>query len=98
MKKFTRTYAIIHLDALHANIRQAKERVGDNVKIMAIVKADAYGHGAIEVAKAIKDEVYGFAVATAREAIELREHGDKKFFKNKVIFPDEFGDDLLVMF
>ena len=45
MKKFTRTYAIIHLDALHANIRQAKERVGDNVKIMAIVKADAYGHG-----------------------------------------------------
>ena len=69
MKKFTRTYAIIHLDALHANIRQAKERVGDNVKIMAIVKADAYGHGAIEVAKAIKDEVYGFAVATAREAI-----------------------------
>ena len=38
MKKFTRTYAIIHLDALHANIRQAKERVGDNVKIMAIVK------------------------------------------------------------
>lgn len=75
MKKFTRTYAIIHLDALHANIRQAKERVGDNVKIMAIVKADAYGHGAIEVAKAIKDEVYGFAVATAREAIELRKHG-----------------------
>lgn len=75
MKKFTRTYAIIHLDALHANIRQAKERVGDNVKIMAIVKADAYGHGAIEVAKAIKDEVYGFAVATAREAVELREHG-----------------------
>ena len=60
MKKFTRTYAIIHLDALHANIRQAKERVGDNVKIMAIVKADAYGHGAIEVAKAIKEEVYGF--------------------------------------
>lgn len=42
---------------------------------MAIVKANAYGHGAVEVAGAIKDKVYGFAVATVREALTLRESG-----------------------
>lgn len=75
MERFTRTYAVIHIDALHANIKEARKRVGDKTKIMAIVKADAYGHGAIRVAKSIKDEVDAFAVATVREALELREHG-----------------------
>ena len=77
MEEFTRTYAVIHLDAINKNIEEAKKRVGEDTKIMAIVKANAYGHGAVEVAGAIKDKVYGFAVATVREALTLRESGVK---------------------
>ena len=73
--EFTRTYSVIHLDAIYRNIEEARKRIGDDTKIMAIVKANAYGHGAVEVAGAIKDKVYGFAVATVREAITLRESG-----------------------
>ena len=75
MIEFTRTYAVIHLDAIRRNIDSAVKRVGKNVKVMAIVKANAYGHGAVPVARAIRDKVYGFAVATVREALELRRQG-----------------------
>lgn len=75
MVEFTRTYAVIHLDAIRRNIDRALERVGRDTKIMAIVKANAYGHGAVRVARAVKDKVYGFAVATVREALELRRQG-----------------------
>lgn len=72
MSEFTRTYAVIHLDSIRRNVDRALERVGGDTKIMAIVKANAYGHGAVRVALAIRDKVYGFAVATVREALELR--------------------------
>lgn len=75
MIEFTRTYAVIHLDAIRQNIDNAVKRIGSGVKIMAIVKANAYGHGAVPVARAIKDKVYGFAVATVKEALELRRQG-----------------------
>ncbi len=75
MEEFTRTYSVIHLDAIDRNIENARKRIGEETKIMAIVKANAYGHGAVTVAKHIKDKVYGFAVATVKEALELRSHG-----------------------
>lgn len=75
VEEFTRTYSVIHMDAIYRNIEEARKRIGNDTKIMAIVKANAYGHGAVEVAGAIKDKVYGFAVATVREAITLRESG-----------------------
>lgn len=75
METFTRAYALIHTDAIIKNIENVHKQVGDNVKIMAIVKANAYGHGAVEVSKLIKDKVYGFAVATVQEALQLRENG-----------------------
>ena len=75
VEEFTRTYSVIHLDAIYRNIEEARKRIGNDTKIMAIVKANAYGHGAVEVAGAIQDKVYGFAVATVREAITLRESG-----------------------
>lgn len=75
MEEFTRTYSVIHLAAINKNIEEAKKRVGNDTKIMAIVKANAYGHGSVEVSAAIKDKVYGFAVATVREALTLRENG-----------------------
>ena len=75
MKDFTRTYAVIHMDAVKENIKSVVSQVGKKTKIMAIVKANAYGHGAVQVANAIKDDVFGFAVATVKEAMELRNSG-----------------------
>ena len=79
MEEFTRTYSVIHLDAIYNNIQEVKKNIGDETKILAIVKANAYGHGAVSVAKAISDKVYGFAVATVKEALELRHNGVDNF-------------------
>jgi alanine racemase len=65
--------AIINLEALRNNYRYLKQQAGGNC-LIAVVKADAYGHGAIEVTRALPD-ADAFAVATVREAIALREAG-----------------------
>ncbi len=70
-----RSVAKIHLDNLVYNYNQAKKLVGDSL-VMAVVKADAYGHGSVKCARRL--EASGceyFAVACLAEAIELREHG-----------------------
>jgi len=70
------TVCFIDLDALRWNLRQVKAKVGPTVKILSMVKANAYGHGAPAVAKALADEdAYAFGVATLEEAIELRQAG-----------------------
>ena len=68
----------IDLDAIKHNIRCEREKVGDKVKIMAIIKANAYGHGDIEVAEALKDEVDAYGVAIIEEALKLRKAGVAK--------------------
>jgi alanine racemase len=66
------TVAEIDLRALRANYRALKA-FANGAEVMAVVKADAYGHGAIEVACTLRDEGCGhFAVATVEEAAELR--------------------------
>lgn len=66
---------IIDLDAIAANYRSMKQRVGES-KVMAVVKADAYGHGMVEVAFKLEEAgVDYFGVADVNEALELREHG-----------------------
>jgi alanine racemase len=71
-----RVWAEIDLDALRQNLRYAQVRVGTSVGILAVVKSDAYGHGAVEVAHAIEAAgVKGFGVATPAEGIELRDAG-----------------------
>jgi len=72
-----RTKAVIHLDHLTENINSIKTRVG-NTKICVPVKADAYGHGAVKIAKAsLKAGVYCFGVADVAEGVELRKGGIK---------------------
>jgi alanine racemase len=69
------TVAEIDLRALRANYR-ALNGFANSAKVMAVVKADAYGHGAVEVVRALRDEGCGhFAVATVEEAAELRAAG-----------------------
>jgi len=67
------TYVEINLDNLKYNMKNIKERVGENVEIAAVVKADGYGHGAVGIAKTIMESgAYALAVATLSEALELR--------------------------
>ena len=70
------TWAAINLNALAANFRIVKNRVGPNVKVMAVVKANAYGHGAVECARRLEREgADWFGVALPEEGIELRNAG-----------------------
>ena len=69
--------AIIDLQALRHNYRYLKQIAGDN-RLIAVVKADAYGHGASEVAEALTDDVDAFAVASVNEGLALRNSGISK--------------------
>ncbi len=68
----------INQQALRRNVRALKNFIGHRTRMMAVVKADAYGHGAVRCAKIMRAAgVDQFAVATVQEAIELREGGVK---------------------
>ena len=73
-----RCYAVIDLSALKENLRTAKRLIPPEMKVIAVVKANSYGLGSVRVAEAVLDEVWGFAVATFTEAVELRESGIQK--------------------
>ncbi|MCO6055899.1 alanine racemase [Pseudomonas sp. MOB-449] len=68
--------ALIDLEALRHNYRLAREVSG--AKALAVVKADAYGHGAVRCAQALESEANGFAVACIEEALQLRAAGIRK--------------------
>ena len=72
-----RICAYINLDNAVKNMEGFKSLINKDTKIMAVIKADGYGHGAVEIANKLKDLPYlaGFAVATAEEAFELRAAG-----------------------
>jgi alanine racemase len=73
------TWAEVDLDALAHNYRVIRNHVGDEVKILAAVKANAYGHGAPKCARRLESEgVDWFGVALPEEGIELREAGITK--------------------
>ena len=71
-----RTTLQINLDAIESNVKRIKEKC--NTKFMAIVKADAYGHGAVEISRHIQNECDFFGVACIDEALELRQGGIEK--------------------
>jgi alanine racemase len=70
------TRAEIDLGALASNFREVRALVGAGVRVMCVVKADAYGHGAVECARRLEAEgADWFAVALPEEGVELREAG-----------------------
>ena len=71
-KRFDRCFARIDLDAIRKNILDEKKLLGQDTRLMAVIKADAYGHGAIQVARTLSDFVCGFGVAVIEEALMLR--------------------------
>lgn len=90
-----RVWAEISLDRLISNYRIVRKSTG-SARIMAAIKADAYGHGAIEVAHALEAEgIYMFGVAGVEEGIELRDAGIKtKILVLSPILYDQIDDVL----
>ncbi len=75
MGEYLRTYAKIDLDAIEHNILEVKKRIEKGVKVLAVIKADGYGHGATILGEFLKNQVDYYGVATIEEAIELRDNG-----------------------
>ena len=76
MEFVKRTWAEISLDAITHNFNEIRRRVGDGVKLCCVVKADGYGHGAVELAHTYEElGADWFAVSNIDEGIELRDSG-----------------------
>lgn len=88
-----RAYAEINLDAIRFNIQNIQKHIGESTKILAVIKADGYGHGSIPIARylSLSKLVYGLAVSTVREAVVLRKAGiDMPILILGYVFPDDF--------
>src|SRR5574344_2036099 len=76
MKSYNRAYAQINLDAIKENIANTKKILNNDTKIMAIIKADGYGHGSVQVAECLaKNGVDAVGVAIIEEGVVLRKRG-----------------------
>lgn len=80
MKDYDRVWADVDLDAVHFNMEQMHGNISRSAKMMGIIKTDAYGHGAVQIARELEtlDYVFGMGLATAEEALILRHCGIKK--------------------
>ena len=93
LKTYSRVYARIDLDAIAYNMEQMKHNLRPETKIMAVIKADGYGHGAVQIAEMLEniDYIWGFAVATLDEAVVLRTEGiQKPILVLGCVFPDQY--------
>ena len=75
--EYHRSFVRIDLSAIRSNFDALKSIIAPETKTMAIVKANAYGHGSVRVAKELESKADYFAVAALEEAMELRENGIK---------------------
>lgn len=95
MKQYNRVYAKIDLDAIAYNMEQMKKRLGGDAQLIAVVKTDGYGHGAIPIAEMFEDTAYvwGYATASLDEAMVLRDAGiQKPILVLGCVFPDQYED------
>lgn len=95
MKPYTRVCARVDLDAVEYNMERMKENINDGVQMLAVIKTDGYGHGAVQIAELLEEKSYiwGYATATLEEALLLRRAGVKKpVLVLGCIFPDEMDE------
>ena len=92
MNTKNRVYATVNLDAIVKNLENMKKNIQEDTKIIAVLKADGYGHGAVPIAKHIEPLPYlwGIAVATVEEGMILRKNG---ITKPILILGYTFSDD-----
>ena len=74
-ESYGRTYAVVELSYLQDNIKAVKSHLREGMQFCVVVKMDAYGHGIVEVARAVEEECSLFGVATIEEGIILRKGG-----------------------
>lgn len=97
MKTYSRVYARVDLDAIAFNMERMKRNSSEKTKIMAVIKADGYGHGAVQIAQMLEniDYIWGYAVATLDEAVVLKSEGMKKpVLVLGCVFPDQYMEML----
>jgi alanine racemase len=93
VNRYLRCYVEISLEAIGHNIREVKKRLPEGVKLLGVVKANAYGHGAVPVASYLENQVDYFATATIEEAVELRENGiSAPILILGYVSPSQYGD------
>lgn len=95
MKEYNRVYAKIDLDAAAYNMEQMKKRIGSGARLIAVIKTDGYGHGALPLARMFErfDYVWGYAVASLDEGTVLRKHGIiKPVLVLGCVFPDQYDE------
>lgn len=93
MKKYSRVYAEINLDAILHNMEQMRGLLKEDTKIMGVIKTDGYGHGAVQIGRELEklDYTWGYATATVAEAEILRRNGLKKpILVLGATFPEEY--------
>ncbi len=99
MNQYRRIKALVSLDAVEFNFESMHKKIPPDAQMIAVIKADGYGHGADAIAHLIHDYPYiwGFAVAAPDEALELRRAGvTKPVLILGLVFP-EFFDELAEM-
>lgn len=97
MKTYSRVYAKIDLDAVAWNMEQMKKNLKEGTEMVAVIKTDGYGHGAVQIASMLEsyDYVWGYAVATLDEAVVLRAAEiQKPILVLGCIFPDQYWEML----
>ncbi len=95
MRRYDRIKAVVSLDAIAHNFGEMKKNIAKGTKIIAVIKADGYGHGAEAIARLIHgySYIWGFAVATAEEALQLRAFGvTKPILILGIVFEEYFPD------
>ena len=97
IEKCNRVKAVISLDAVEHNFHEMRKNIAQDTKMIAVVKANAYGHGAVQIAHLIQnyDYIWGFATATAEEALALRKAGVMKPILILGIVFDEYYPELV---
>ncbi len=93
MNTYSRVYAAVDLDAVLHNMEQMHHVINENTQIMAVIKTDGYGHGAVPIGKELEElsYVWGYAVATVEEGIILRRNGLKKpILALGATFPEQY--------
>lgn len=88
-------WAEINLSNFDYNIKQIKAKMGEGREFIGVIKADAYGHGAVMCAQVLRDNgVKTFAIATLQEAIALRKAGAKERIIILGLTPDMYADTI----
>ncbi len=74
IERYQRVYAAVDLDAVRRNMDGMRKKLSPKTKMIAVIKADGYGHGAVQIGRQLEelDYVFGYATATAEEALILR--------------------------